>query len=133
MALAGLGVAGALIFTPHAHAHHPFAAEYSRQHPVTLSGVVTKVAWTNPHIHLYMNVRSAESGKVSNWTVEMGAPHLLQRRGWRRNTLTTGTQITVDGFLARNGSSRINAQSVTLMGGVKLDAGSSQLDRNTDN
>jgi hypothetical protein len=61
----------------------------------------------------------------------MGPPHGLQRRGWRRNTLEIGTPITIDGFLAKNGSSRVNARTVTLVStggrpGETLDAVSSK-------
>ena len=74
---------------------------------------------------------------MKNWGVELGPPHLLQRRGWRRDTLSLGTKISVDGYLARNGSDRVNARNVTVAGtggapGETLDAGSSQLDERRD-
>ena len=67
-----------------------------------------------------------------NWGAEMGPPHGLQRRGWRRNTLAIGTPITVDGFLARNGTPRVNARSITMTAtgtspGQTLDADSSSV------
>lgn len=134
-----LMTAGALLLAgANAMAHHSFAAEFDANKTTELQGIVTKVEWTNPHVWIYMNVKDAESGKTANWGIELGPPHLLQRRGWRRNTLNVGTQITVKGYLARNGSNRVNASSVTLTAtggapGVELDAGSSQLDRNNDN
>jgi hypothetical protein len=75
-------------------------------------------------------VRDEESGQVSNWGAELGPPHGLQGRGWRRDTLSIGTQVSVSGFLARNGSNRVNARSVTLTEtggrpGETLDADSS--------
>jgi hypothetical protein len=102
-----------------------------------MTGIVTKVEWTNPHVWIYFNVKG-EDGKMANWGVELGPPHLLQRRGWRRDTLQIGTSIDVDGFLARNGSDRVNARTVTVSGtggapGATLDAGSSQLERNNEN
>jgi hypothetical protein len=114
-------------------AHHSFAAEFDANKTKDLQGIVTKVEWTNPHVWIYLNVRDEDSGQTANWGVELGPPHLLQRRGWRRNSLQIGTQIEVDGFLARNGSDRINARNVTLSStggapGVVLDAGSSQLE-----
>ena len=111
-------------------AHHSFAAEFDRDKPVELSGIVTKVEWTNPHVWFYINVRDEESGEVANWGAELGPPHGLQRRGWRRDTLAIGERVTVAGWLARNGSNRINARNVTLTAtggapGETLDADSS--------
>lgn len=117
-----------------AMAHHSFAAEFDANKTINLQGIVTKVEWTNPHVWIYINVRDEETKQTANWGIELGPPHLLQRRGWRRNSLSVGTPIEVDGFLARNGSDRINARNVTLSStggnpGQVLDAGSSQLDR----
>jgi len=111
-------------------AHHSFSAEFDADKPVELTGIVTKVEWTNPHVWFYINVRDADSGEVSNWGAELGPPHGLQRQGWRRDTLAIGEQVTVSGFLARNGSNRVNARSVTLTStggrpGQTLDADSS--------
>ena len=111
-------------------AHHSFAAEFDRDKPVELTGIVTKVEWTNPHVWFYINVRDGETGEMANWGVELGPPHLLQRRGWRRDTLSIGTQVTVNGSLARNGSNRVNSNTVTLTAtggrpGETLDAASS--------
>jgi hypothetical protein len=113
------------------HAHHSFAAEFDSDQPIELTGIVTKVEWTNPHVWFYINVRDEASGEVTNWGAELGPPHGLQRRGWRRNTLAIGEQVTVNGFLARNGTPRVNARNVKLSStggrpGETLDADSSQ-------
>ena len=129
--LAGLIAAGVMLAANTAIAHHSFAAEFDSNKPVTLTGVVTKVEWTNPHVWFYINVKDAKTGEVTNWGAEMGPPHGLQRRGWRRETLKIGEQVTVAGSLAKNGSKRMNARTVTMVStgarpGETLDAASSQ-------
>jgi len=113
-----------------AAAHHSFAAEFDSNKKVTLTGTVTNVEWSNPHVWIRFKVKD-ESGKVTNWGAEMGPPHGLQGSGWRRDTLKIGDQITVEGSLAKNGTSNLNARSVTLSAtggrpGQTLDAASSQ-------
>jgi hypothetical protein len=107
-------------------AHHSFAAEFDASKQVTLRGFVTKVEWTNPHVWFYVNVKD-ETGKVTNWGFEMGPPHGLQTRGWRRDTMKLGDEVIVNGSLAKNGSPRVNARTVTLAKtGERLGAASSE-------
>lgn len=123
-------VAGAFAYGGAAFAHHSFSAEFDAAKPVKLTGIVTKVEWTNPHVWFYINVKDEATGQVKNWGAEMGPPHGLQRSGWRRETLKIGEEVTIDGYLARNGANRLNARSVTLTAtggrpGQTLDANSS--------
>jgi len=94
-------------------AHHSFAAQYDSNKPASMAGVVTKVEWTNPHVYIYIDVTDAKTHKVSNWGFEMGPPHMLQRAGWKRNSLKIGEEVSVDGWLARDGSNTANARRVT--------------------
>ena len=131
--LGGLFALGVVLAGAPVSAHHSFAAEFDADKPITLSGIVTKVEWTNPHVWVYLNVKDEKTGDVVNWGAEMGPPHGLQRRGWRRTTLKIGEEVTVQGSLAKNGSKRMNARQVTLTAtggrpGETLDAASSQGD-----
>ena len=108
-------------------AHHSFAAQYDRDKPVTLVGPVTKIDWINPHARFFVDVKDA-NGKVVNWEVELAAPAMLMRRGWTRNSLKLGEPVTVNAFLAKDGSNLANASTVTLVDGRKVFAGSSSGD-----
>ena len=105
-------------------AHYSFAAQYDRNKPATLTGPVTKIDWINPHARFFMDVKDA-AGKVVNWEVELAAPAMLIRRGWTRSDLKVGENVTVNGSLAKDGSSLLNATNVTLSDGKKVFAGSS--------
>jgi hypothetical protein len=107
-------------------AHHSFAAEFDSSKPVKVTGTVTKVEWTNPHVWFFADVKD-ESGKVTNWGFEMGSPNGLMRAGWSRNSMKLGDVVSVEGSSAKDGSNNVNARSVTLAStGQKLFAASSQ-------
>jgi hypothetical protein len=103
-------------------AHHAFAAEYDENKRVTVSGTVRDFKWTNPHGWLYVDEKD-ESGKVTNWGFEMGSPGGLTRRGWVKTDLKKGDQVTVDGYAAKDGTSKANARTVTMPDGRKLFGG----------
>jgi uncharacterized protein DUF6152 len=105
-------------------AHHSFSSEYDAKQRITLKGRVTKVEWMNPHAYFYINVTD-DTGKVTNWALEMGAPSGLQRQGWTRNTLQVGDEVTVQGTRARNGTPLANASAV-FKDGKKMGAASSE-------
>jgi Family of unknown function (DUF6152) len=108
-------------------AHHSFAAEFDITKPVTLTGKVTKIEWTNPHAFLFIDVQDKQTGTVTNWEVEMGSPNGLTRLGWTRNALKPGDEVTVDGSLGRNKANLANARSVVMTAtGKKLGAASSE-------
>ncbi|MGD8325130.1 MAG: DUF6152 family protein [Gammaproteobacteria bacterium] len=108
-------------------AHHSFAAEFDADSPIALSGVVTKIEWRNPHTFFYIDLET-EDGRHENWALEMGSPNGLMRRGWTRNSLRIGDEVSVEGSRAKDGSLKGNARSVVLSTGERLFAGSSQPD-----
>jgi len=103
-----------------AMAHHSFAAQYDSNKPVTLTGYVTKVEWFNPHVYFYIDVDNPETGEVENWGIEMGPPHMLQNRGWKRNDMQIGDEMLVEATRARDGSTTANARSVKLVAADKV-------------
>ena len=120
-------IAGAaLVVVPAARliAHHAFAAEFDANKPVKIKGTVVKMEWSNPHSWIHIEVKGPD-GKVERWAVEGGAPNALLRRGWSKNSVLPGIEITVDGFQAKDGSYRANGRDITFPDGTKLFVGSS--------
>jgi hypothetical protein len=98
-------------------AHHPFSAEFDANAPVHLTGKVTQVDWNNPHVMIHMTV---SEGGDKNWNLEAASPSDLARKGWTRDTLKAGDQITVDGFKAKTEPLTAAARTVELPGGKKM-------------
>ena len=107
-----------------ASAHHAFSRDFDQNKPVDLSGTVTKVQWTSPHVMTYLDVKD-NSGKVTNWKIEMGSPAQLTKAGWSQNKLKVGEMLTLHGWQAKNGTNFANAEEVTMSNGEKLTAASS--------
>lgn len=114
--------AAALAF---ALAHHSLVSEFDTGRHVTLAGRVTKVAWTNPHAYIYVDV-AGQSGAAANWSIQMGSPNRLVSRGWAKTSVHVGDVVTVEGSPAKDGSNFANAQSVQLATGVRLFTGPAQ-------
>ena len=102
-----------------AFAHHSAAAEFDVNRSFDLSGVITKIEWTNPHAHFYMDVADAD-GKVVNWNLELASPNVLIRNGWSRNSLKQGDKVSVTGLQAKDSSTAGYANSITFPDGRKL-------------
>ena len=123
--LVGLLTVGALALSiAPLRAHHSFTAEFDQNKLITLRGSLTKVEFTNPHGWLYLNVKDS-AGKVQNWAVETGAPIQLIRQGGDKKSLAVGTEIVVDGWLARDGSRTVNGRTIKFGDGREILAGSS--------
>ena len=130
-------VIAAFLFTAaSASAHHPFAAEFDHNKPVTLSGAVTRVEWANPHVYTYLDVKD-DQGKVVSWKVEMGSPDALIKAGWTKTTLKSEANVTLQGWRAKDGTNYANAESMTMPDGKQMSAvtsyiGVSESGRRTD-
>ena len=107
-----------------ASAHHSFAAEFDANSPVTLKGTITKMEWINPHSWIHIDVKNAD-GSVTEWMIEGGTPNTLFRRGFTREAVKAGMEITVEGYRAKNGANRANGRDLILKDGKRLFMGSS--------
>jgi hypothetical protein len=104
-------------------AHHSFAAEFDANSPVTLHGTITKMEWINPHSWLHIDVEN-EDGTTTPWMIEGATPNTLLRRGFTRDAIKAGTEITIVGYRAKNGANRANGRDLVLADGSRLFMGS---------
>jgi hypothetical protein len=100
-------------------AHHAFAAEFDQNKPLKLKGTVVKWEVTNPHSWIHMDVKDVD-GKVSTWMIEGGSPNNLYRLGFTKESLPAGAEIVVEGYQAKDGSTRAVGKNVTFSDGRKL-------------
>ena len=114
VALAGFLLAGLPVL-----AHHSGAAEFDSSKKLNMKGVVTKVEWTNPHAHFFIDVKD-DKGNVVNWNFELASPSILIRNGWKRNSVKEGDVVTVTGSQARHNSNLGIAQTIVFPDGHKL-------------
>ena len=111
-------------------AHHSFAAEYDSNKTVTIKGTINRLEWVNPHAYVFVDVRDA-NGKVTTWAFESLSPNALSRQGWNRNSLKQGEEVTVEGYMAKDGkpladgSIHANSRAITRADGRRVFVGSS--------
>ena len=121
----------ALFIVSIAWAHHAYTAEFDTSKPVKLTGTVTKVEWSNPHIWVYLDVKD-ESGKIVNWGFSASPPGMLQRRGITKNTIKLGEVLTIAGHRAKDGSNNASGNVVTFADGRDALIGQDQALRPTE-
>jgi len=119
LTMLGLAVAQLLFASPMLFAHHSFAAEFDRDQAMKVTGTVTKIEWTNPHIWIYVDVKGSD-GAVTNWAFQGGPPAYLTRAGWSRNDLKVGDTINIQGFKAKDGSNHAAGGQITLPDGRRV-------------
>ena len=109
------------------YAHHPFSEDFESTAPVSVKGAVTRVDWTDPHTWIYLNVKD-NNGSVQKWGFQVASTSVLAQRGWKKDDLKVGDEVTIDGFQAKELiQNRIytgNARAITFPNGLRVLSGS---------
>jgi hypothetical protein len=118
--LAAFLVGLSLLFVPTAMlAHHALQAQFDTKQTITLTGAVTKMDWSNPHIRLYIQVKDPKN--TATWELYMGSPNLQMMKGLKIDTYRQGDHVKVDAYPARDGSNIGYATKVTAVSGGRFD------------
>jgi Family of unknown function (DUF6152) len=113
------GIFLSLAWAPGISAHHSFGAEYDLGKPITLHGTVVKWEMINPHSYITVDVKN-EDGTVTRWSVQFGAPSFLYRNGWRKDSVKAGDELTINGYLAKDGSRTMFGLTARLPDGRRV-------------
>jgi hypothetical protein len=113
LAFATVSLGMLLAATAPVQAHHSFSATYDGNKPITLRGTVSKIGWSNPHAHIYVDVKNPK-GEVVTWEVESAGASNLLKQGLRKEDFI-GAEVVIKGFLAKDGTPTVNASSFTLV------------------
>jgi Family of unknown function (DUF6152) len=123
LGISGLwAVVGLLMAGTSLPAHHSVQAEFDLNKPLTMTGVVTKVEWINPHSYLYLDVKD-DGGNLKHWAFEMAGPGALRRAGLSRadrGGLKAGDTVTINAVAAKDGTDSGLIKDVTLPDGRKF-------------
>ena len=122
--VAAIVAVGLLPGAARVQAHHAFSAEFDADRPIKVTGTITMVEWVNPHSWFHLDVKTPD-GKVEKWMFEGGGPGALTRRGFTKDFLKPGTELVIEGFMAKGVPRRANARLMTYPDGRKLFVGSS--------
>ena len=118
LTFAAVALGTLLAATASVQAHHSFSATYDGNKPVTLRGTVSKLGWSNPHAHIYVDVKNTTTGQLVTWEVESAGASNLLRAGLRKEDFI-GAEVIIKGFLAKDGTAAVNASSFTLVSSNK--------------
>jgi hypothetical protein len=111
-----LFIAMMILATSPSSAHHSVSAEFDANQRIALSGIITKVTWSNPHAFFFVDVKDSKSGEVLNWMCELGSPNMLATLGWTSSTLKVGMNVSFTGTRARDGSRKVIARNIVADG-----------------
>jgi hypothetical protein len=123
LAIVVAGVGLLLAVTP-LRAHHAFSAEFDVSKPMKLKGTLTKWEMINPHSWFHIDVKNPD-GQVVPWLIEGGSPNQLIRLGVTKNTLSVGTELLIEGYLARDGTNKGVGRNFTFADGRRMFLGGS--------